>query len=95
MEENLRLMRLIDEQYLQRPFFGSRQMTQWLRREGYVINRKRVRRLMRTMGLESIAPRPRTTRSSSAGTQRTAAVGPAVTTHSPSRLKAPVVSDPN
>jgi putative transposase len=60
-EENLRLMRLIDEQYLQRPFFGSRQMTSWLRRQGYVINRKRVQRLMRIMGLESIAPSPRTT----------------------------------
>jgi putative transposase len=60
-EENLRLMRLIDEQYLRTPFFGSRQMRSWLRRQGHVINRKRVQRLMRTMGLESIAPKPRTT----------------------------------
>jgi putative transposase len=58
---NLRLMRLIDEQYLRTPFFGSRQMTDWFRRQGRVLNRKRVRRLMRTMGLESIAPKPRTT----------------------------------
>src|ERR1700693_630087 len=59
--ENLRFMRLIDEQYLRTPFFGTRQMTQWFQRHGYVINRKRVRRLMRQMGLESIAPKPRTT----------------------------------
>jgi putative transposase len=59
--ENLGFMRLIDEQYLRTPFFGTRQMTQWLQRHGYVINRKRVRRLMRQMGLESIAPKPRTT----------------------------------
>jgi putative transposase len=58
---NLRLMRLIDEQYLRTPFFGSRQMTLWFRRRGRVINRKRVQRLMRVMGLESIAPKPRTT----------------------------------
>jgi putative transposase len=58
---NLRFMRLIDEQYLRRPFFGSRQMTTWLQRQGYVINRKRVQRLMRRMGLEAIYPKPRTT----------------------------------
>jgi putative transposase len=57
---NLKLMRRIDEQYLQRPFFGSRQMTSWLQRQGYVINRKRVQRLMRLMGLEAIYPKPRT-----------------------------------
>jgi putative transposase len=57
---NLRFMRLIDEQYLRRPFFGSRQMTMWLQRQGYVINRKRVRRLMRRMDLEAIYPKPRT-----------------------------------
>jgi len=58
---NLRWMRRIDEQYLRTPFFGSRQMTQWFVRHGYVINRKRVRRLMRLMGLESLAPKPCTT----------------------------------
>jgi len=57
---NLRLMRLIDEQYLKTPFYGSRGMTQWLRRTGYRVNRKRVRRLMQTMGLEAIYPRRRT-----------------------------------
>ncbi len=58
--ENLRLMRVIDEQYLQSPYFGSRQMTDWLRLQGETINRKRVRRLMRQMDLEAIYPKPRT-----------------------------------
>ena len=53
-------MRLIDEQYLYTPFCGSRGMTQWLIRQGYAVNRKRVQRLMRTMGLEAIYPRRRT-----------------------------------
>ena len=57
--ENLALMRLIDEQYTARPFFGSRRMTLWLTRQGRVVNRKRVRRLMRVMGLEAIHPKPR------------------------------------
>jgi putative transposase len=60
-EEDLRLMRLIDEQYLKAPFFGSRRMTAWLERSGEVVNRKRVRRLMALMGLEGLHPRPRTT----------------------------------
>jgi len=57
---NLRLMRLIDEQFLQTPFYGSRQMTRWLRRLGYTVGRKRVRRLMRQMGLMPIYQAPRT-----------------------------------
>jgi putative transposase len=57
--ENLHLMRLIDEQYLHTPFYGSRGMTQWLIRQGYDVNRKRVQRLMRVMGLEAIYPRRR------------------------------------
>jgi putative transposase len=59
--ENLALMRRIDEQYLRTPFFGSRKMAQWLGREGQAVNRKRVQRLMRQMGLEAIYPKPRTT----------------------------------
>ncbi len=56
-------MRLIDEQYLRTPFFGSRNMTWWLNeRGGWNVNRKRVRRLMRLMGLQSVAPRRRTTK---------------------------------
>ena len=46
----LRLMRLIDEQFLETPFYGSRQMTRWLRRQGDRVSRKRVRRLMATAG---------------------------------------------
>ena len=56
--EDLALMRVIDEVYLAQPVFGSRQMTRWLRRQGYKINRKRVRRLMRLMGLEALYPKP-------------------------------------
>ena len=59
--ENLRLMRLIDGQYLKTPFYGSRRMAAWLAREGEAVNRKRVQRLMGVMGLEAIHPRPRTT----------------------------------
>jgi len=61
--ENLRLMRLIDEQYLKTPFYGSRRMAAWLVQQGEEVNRKRVQRLMRLMGLEAIYPGPRTTRS--------------------------------
>lgn len=53
--ENLQLMRLIDEQYLQTPFFGSRQMATWLSRHlGEPVNRKRMQRLMRIMRIEAI-----------------------------------------
>ena len=57
--ENLRLMRKIDEQYTACPFYGSRRMTEWLTQQGEEVNRKRVQRLMRTMGLEAIYPKPR------------------------------------
>jgi len=60
-EENLRLMRLIDQQFLRTPFYGSRRMTASLERSGETVNRKRVQRLMARMGLEAIFPRPRTT----------------------------------
>jgi len=62
-EENLCLMRRIDEQYLKTPFYGSRRMMVWLTQEGFVVNRKRVQRLMRLMDIEAIYPRPRTTES--------------------------------
>jgi putative transposase len=62
-EENLCLMRRIDEQYLKTPFYGSRRMTVWLTHEGLAVNRKRVQRLMRLMDIEAIYPRPRTTES--------------------------------
>ncbi len=57
--ENLRLMRLIDKQYTDHPETGSRKMTVWLVKHGEAVNRKRVQRLMRTMGLEAIYPKPR------------------------------------
>jgi putative transposase len=57
--ENLRLMRLIDGEYTAHPFYGSRRMTAWLLRRGEEVNRKRVQRLMRLMGLEAIYPKPR------------------------------------
>ena len=57
--EDLRLMRLIDEQYTARPFYGSRRMVIWLGQQGEDVNRKRVQRLMRVMGLEAIYPKPR------------------------------------
>ena len=57
--ENLALMVRIDREYTDHPFHGSRGMTSWLRREGYEVNRKRVQRLMRLMGLEAVYPKPR------------------------------------
>ena len=62
-EVNLCLMRRIDKQYLKAPWYGSRRMTVCLMHEGFEVNRKRVRRLMRLMGIEAIYPRPRTTES--------------------------------
>lgn len=56
----LELMALMDRQYLKTPFYGSRRMKAWLEAEGHVVNRKRVARLMRLMGLEAIYQRPKT-----------------------------------
>ena len=58
-EENLRLMRRLDEQYTKTPYYGARRMTVSLRREGWEVNAKRVRRLLRVMGLEAIYPKPK------------------------------------
>lgn len=52
-------MRLLDEQYTRTPFYGARRMTYWLGQQGYGVNVKRVRRLLRQMGLEAIYPKPR------------------------------------
>ena len=57
---NQKLMRIIDEQFLKTPNYGSRKMSRWLRRQGYCVGRKRVRRLMRLMGIMAIYPKPRT-----------------------------------
>lgn len=58
-EEDLTLLRLIDEQYLKTPFYGSRRMMVHLRQLGYSVNRKRVQRLMRQLGLQAVYPKPK------------------------------------
>ena len=59
---NLALMRLIDEQYTRTPFYGSPKMTEWLQRQEYRVNHKRVARLMGQMGLAAIYPKPDTSK---------------------------------
>jgi putative transposase len=61
-DDDLALMRRIDELFTAWPFLGSRRMTAMLRTEGHTVNRKRVRRLMRKMGLAALGPKPRTTK---------------------------------
>src|SRR5262249_9591275 len=58
--ETLALLRLLDEQYTRTPFYGVRRMTAWLRGGGHRVNVKRVRRLLRVLGLEAIYPKPAT-----------------------------------
>lgn len=58
-EENLRLMRLLDEQYTRTPFYGSRKMMEWLGTQGYKVNRKRISRLMGVMGIGAVYPKPK------------------------------------
>lgn len=58
-DEELTLLRLIDEQYLETPFYGSRRMVAHLARQGYQVNRKRVQRLMRQLGLHTVYPKPK------------------------------------
>lgn len=60
--ENLELMRLIDEEYTKHPFYGSRQLRNYLWRQGHQVNRKRIQRLMRLMGIQSVAPKPNTSK---------------------------------
>src|ERR1017187_7127482 len=57
--EKVALMRKLDEQYTRTPYYGVRRMTAWLQREGWEVNPKRVRRLLRVMGLEAIYPKPK------------------------------------
>ncbi len=61
-QQNLQLMRLLDEQYTRTPFYGSRKMTAWLATKGFAVNRKRVSRLMERMGIEAVYPKPRLSR---------------------------------
>ena len=58
-EANLTLLKLIDQQYLKTPFYGSRRMREYLREQGYQVNRKRVQRLMHQLGLQAIYPKPK------------------------------------
>jgi putative transposase len=58
-KENLEIMHLLDEQYTRTPFYGIRRMHQWLVGQGYDVNAKRVKRLLRQMGLEAIYAKPR------------------------------------
>jgi putative transposase len=60
--DDLAVMRRIDELHLELPFYGSRRMTFELNKEGRGVNRKRVRRLMRVMGIEALVPRPGTSK---------------------------------
>jgi len=57
--ESLHLMRLIDEEYTRRPFYGSRRIMMWLHERGYGVGRHRVRRLMELLGLQAVYPKPR------------------------------------
>jgi len=59
-EENLLLMRLLDEQYFKTPFYGARKLTKWLEQQGYNINKKRVKRLMDLVGWQTIYRKPNT-----------------------------------
>jgi len=61
-EEELMLLRLIDAQYTRRPFCGTRRMVVYLSTQGHLVNRKRVQRLMRLLGLAGIAPGPATSK---------------------------------
>lgn len=62
---NLKLMRLIDEEYTRRPFYGSPKIAVYLRRLGHQVNHKRVERLMQKMGLQALCPRPSTSQKAS------------------------------
>jgi len=64
--EELALLRLLDEQYTRTPFYGVRRMTWVLRQQGYAVNPKRVRRLLRKLGLVALAPQPGTSRAAPA-----------------------------
>jgi len=59
-DETLKLMNFIEDEYTRHPFYGTRKMRDYLRRQGYKVNRKRVQRLMRVMGIQSVAPKPNT-----------------------------------
>jgi putative transposase len=59
-DKSLKLMNFIEDEYTRHPFYGTRKMRDYLRRQGYNVNRKRVQRLMRVVGIQSVAPKPNT-----------------------------------
>ena len=59
-EETLKIMRLLDEEHTKHPFYGVPKMTEFLKRQGYAIGRDRTRTLLRSMGLEAVYPKPKT-----------------------------------
>jgi putative transposase len=61
-EYELLLLRLLDEKYTRHPFYGSRKMVVWLCGEGHIVNRQRVQRLMRTLGVAAMVPGPNTSK---------------------------------
>jgi putative transposase len=61
-EEELILLRLLDEEYTKHPFYGSRKMVVFFKSKGYAVNRKHVQRLMRILGLVAMAPAPNTSK---------------------------------
>lgn len=61
-ESDLRLLKLLDEEYTRHPFYGSRRMKRYLKDCGYVVNRKKIQRLMQTLGLSGMAPGPHTSK---------------------------------
>lgn len=61
-EENLHLMRLMDEQYLRTPFYGEPKLSAWLKSKGYIVNHKRVERLMKLMGWQTLYRKPNTSK---------------------------------
>jgi putative transposase len=61
-DEELTLLRLIDEEYTRHPFYGNRRLTLYLQKLGYVVNRKRMRRLMKKLGLVALSPAPNTSK---------------------------------
>ena len=60
--EDLELMKLMDDQYMKTPVYGSRSMRDYLNKQGYPVSRKRTQRLMRRMGIEAIYPKPKTSK---------------------------------
>ena len=61
-DDELMLLGLLDEEYTRHPFYGSRKMAVWLRTQRHSVNRKRVQRLMRILGLAAMAPGPNTSK---------------------------------